>query len=103
MSGGSVETVSRPLLACRIPKEQTQMRKRPVLGVVAVLAVAGLAVAACGSDSNDSSAATTAVPTTMAATTAPMTAKDIVDTAVAAGSFNTLATALTAAGLVDTL
>ena len=30
-------------------------------------------------------------------------AKDIVETAVAAGSFNTLATALTAAGLVDTL
>lgn len=29
--------------------------------------------------------------------------KDIVDTAVAAGSFNTLATALTKAGLVDTL
>lgn len=31
------------------------------------------------------------------------TQKDIVDTAVAAGSFNTLATALKAAGLVDTL
>ena len=30
-------------------------------------------------------------------------AKDIVDTAVAAGSFKTLATALSAAGLVDTL
>lgn len=30
-------------------------------------------------------------------------AKDIVDTAVAAGSFKTLATAVTAAGLVDTL
>ena len=30
-------------------------------------------------------------------------AKDIVDTAVAAGKFNTLATALQAAGLVDTL
>jgi uncharacterized surface protein with fasciclin (FAS1) repeats len=29
--------------------------------------------------------------------------KDIVDTAVAAGSFNTLAAALTAAGLIDTL
>ena len=29
--------------------------------------------------------------------------KDIVDTAIAAGSFNTLATALTEAGLVDTL
>lgn len=32
-----------------------------------------------------------------------MDKKDIVDTAVAAGSFNTLATALEAAGLVDTL
>ena len=31
------------------------------------------------------------------------TKKDIVDTAVAAGSFNTLATALTEAGLIDTL
>ncbi|MCX8005891.1 MAG: fasciclin domain-containing protein, partial [Burkholderiaceae bacterium] len=30
-------------------------------------------------------------------------AKDIVDTAVAAGQFNTLATALKAAGLVETL
>ena len=30
-------------------------------------------------------------------------AKDVVDTAISAGSFNTLATALTAAGLVDTL
>ena len=30
-------------------------------------------------------------------------AKDIVDTAVAAGNFNTLATALKAAGLIDTL
>ena len=34
---------------------------------------------------------------------APAWAADIVDTAVAAGSFKTLATALTAAGLVDTL
>ena len=79
------------------------MRKRPVLGLAAVLAVAGLTVAACGSDSSDSSAATTAAPTTVTATTASMATKDIVDTAVAAGSFNTLATALKAAGLVDTL
>ena len=35
--------------------------------------------------------------------TAAQAQKDIVDTAVAAGSFNTLAKALTAAGLVDTL
>jgi len=50
--------------------------------------------------------------TFLAATTATLLAapafadghsKDIVDTAVAAGSFNTLAAALTAAGLVDTL
>lgn len=34
---------------------------------------------------------------------APMMGKDIVDTAVAAGSFKTLATALQAAGLVETL
>ena len=34
---------------------------------------------------------------------ATVQAKDIVDTAVAAGSFKTLATALTAAGLIDTL
>ena len=38
-----------------------------------------------------------------AAAIAPAWAADIVDTAVAAGSFKTLATALTAAGLVDTL
>lgn len=36
-------------------------------------------------------------------TTLAAQAKDIVDTAVAAGKFNTLATALKAAGLVDTL
>jgi len=45
-------------------------------------------------------------PALMAADTMPATApqpKDIVDTAVAAGQFKTLAAALTAAGLVDTL
>jgi transforming growth factor-beta-induced protein len=42
-------------------------------------------------------------PTTVAATTVPAATKDIVDTAVAAGSFKTLAAALGAAGLVDTL
>jgi hypothetical protein len=40
---------------------------------------------------------------TLAATAFAVQAKDIVDTAVAAGSFKTLATALQAAGLVDTL
>ena len=40
---------------------------------------------------------------TLAFATFAAQAKDIVDTAVAAGSFKTLATALQAAGLVDTL
>ncbi len=39
----------------------------------------------------------------LAATAFVAQAKDIVDTAVAAGSFKTLATALQAAGLIDTL
>jgi uncharacterized surface protein with fasciclin (FAS1) repeats len=45
------------------------------------------------------------VLTTLALVSAALSvqAKDIVDTAVAAGSFKTLAAALTAAGLVDTL
>lgn len=46
-----------------------------------------------------------AVAASLAFTAVPATAQsaDIVDTAVAAGDFNTLAAALTAAGLVDTL
>ena len=39
----------------------------------------------------------------LAASTLAVQAKDIVDTAVAAGNFKTLATALQAAGLIDTL
>ncbi|MCM2255971.1 MAG: fasciclin domain-containing protein [Vicinamibacteria bacterium] len=49
-------------------------------------------------------AAALAVPALAQAPAAPAAAaKDIVDTAVAAGSFKTLATALQAAGLVETL
>jgi uncharacterized surface protein with fasciclin (FAS1) repeats len=43
------------------------------------------------------------IAATLAATAFAVQAKDIVDTAVAAGNFKTLATALQAAGLVDTL
>ncbi len=45
-------------------------------------------------------AAVSLAPTTLSAQSAP---KDIVETAVAAGSFKTLATALQAAGLIETL
>jgi len=44
-----------------------------------------------------------AMVVTTSTQTAAQAQKDIVDTAVAAGSFNTLAKALTAAGLVETL
>jgi len=74
-------------------------KKLLLIGVTGALVLAACAVPAAPMP--------TAVPTPTEAptpTAAPaMEAKDIVDTAVAAGSFNTLASALTAAGLVDTL
>lgn len=80
---------------------------------IAVTLAAGIALltAACSSTSTTTTPAASApAPTTAAAPATPSKAatpdamaKDIVDTAVAAGTFKTLATALTAAGLVDTL
>jgi uncharacterized surface protein with fasciclin (FAS1) repeats len=67
---------------------------------IAALAVAGIALTACGSSTKKADAPAT----TAKGAAAPAAAeKDIVDTAVAAGSFKTLASLLTAAGLVDTL
>ncbi len=81
---------------------------RRILPVAAVIALA-ISTAACGSDDSDT-AASSAAPATTSAAPSPspspsesMADADIVDTAVAAGSFTTLASALTAAGLVDTL
>jgi transforming growth factor-beta-induced protein len=72
--------------------------------MAAVVAVAGLALAACGDDGNDDSAAPTPTTETPAADDSmsdePGT---IVDVAVANGSFTTLVAAVQAAGLVDTL
>ena len=72
-----------------------------VLAVVAILMVP-FVLAACGGDDDGTGngaggAATSPSPSPSAAQ------KDIVDTAVEAGSFATLVTALTAAGLDDTL
>jgi uncharacterized surface protein with fasciclin (FAS1) repeats len=76
----------------------------------AVLAALGVVVAACGDDGADADRAETTAPTTVApAVVAPTTAAptmadaDIVDTAIAAGEFSTLVTAVQAAGLEDTL
>jgi uncharacterized surface protein with fasciclin (FAS1) repeats len=65
---------------------------RTTLKLAAVVAALGLFVAACGGDAEETTT-----------TTAPAALMDIVDTAVAAGSFTTLVTAVQAAGLVETL
>jgi uncharacterized surface protein with fasciclin (FAS1) repeats len=72
--------------------------KRVVLLSIAALAIV---VSACSSASPTPAPATPA-PATAEASMAPAMG-DIVDTATAAGSFKTLLTAATAAGLVDTL
>lgn len=75
-------------------------------------AAASLALFACSDDANTTPApAPSPTPTTTTPTPTPTTTgttptpgpQNIVDTAVAAGSFKTLAAALGAAGLVDTL
>jgi uncharacterized surface protein with fasciclin (FAS1) repeats len=65
---------------------------RTTLKLAAVVAALGLFVAACGGDAEETTT-----------TTAPAALMDIVDTAVASGSFTTLVTAVQAAGLVETL
>lgn len=62
---------------------------RTPIKLAAILAALGLFVAACGGEADETT------------TTAPL--KDIVDTAVEAGSFTTLVAAVQAADLVDTL
>lgn len=68
-----------------------------VLGTVACLSVASLASADCGADHGKKATKTAA------SSKADKAEKNIVETAVAAGSFNTLVTAVKAAGLVETL
>jgi uncharacterized surface protein with fasciclin (FAS1) repeats len=71
-----------------------------MLSVLAVAAVP-LIIAGCGSVSNASSSPGTSAAASPAMS--PAATADIVDTAVAAGQFTTLAKALQAAGLVDAL
>jgi uncharacterized surface protein with fasciclin (FAS1) repeats len=75
------------------------------LRLIALLAVVALAAAACGDSSTETTTADTAAPSTEAPATTDAMADlpDIVDTAVAAGDFTTLATALEAADLIGTL
>jgi uncharacterized surface protein with fasciclin (FAS1) repeats len=85
--------------------------------LLAVGTALALLAAACGGDDDDAVATTpvattspataaptsTTAPTMDAETTMPTDPADIVDTAVAAGDFTTLVTAVQAAGLEDTL
>lgn len=73
------------------------MKRWSIATVIALVVAVPLVLAACGSSSDDSTAAMSPSPSPT------MAAKDIVDTAVGAGDFTTLVTAVTAAGLVDTL
>ena len=70
------------------------------LRMIALVALSALVVAACSSE--EESTTTTTAPAVTETTEAPMTENTIVDVAVGAG-FDTLVTAVQAAGLVDTL
>lgn len=82
---------------------KTRATRRAAAGLVAV----ALFSAACGDDNDTTPSQTGNPPVTSPATTSPATsaaaAKDIVDTAIGAGSFGVLVEAVQSAGLVSTL
>ena len=71
------------------------MKRWSIAIVIALLVAVPLVLAACGSSSEEATPAASPSPS--------MAANDIVDTAVAAGDFGTLVTAVKAASLVETL
>ena len=77
------------------------MRTQRLFGILALVLALGLVAAACGDD--DATTTTVVTTTTEAPAEEMVESMDIVDTAIAAGDFETLAAALTAADLVDTL
>ena len=80
------------------------MRTPKILKFGAVAFAAALLFAACSSDGDDESATTTEAPTeTTAAPDDAAAEANIVETAVAAGDFTTLVTAVEAADLAGTL
>jgi uncharacterized surface protein with fasciclin (FAS1) repeats len=85
--------------------QRTARHRRPLRALAAAaagLAVVGLVFAGCGG--NDSEAQGDPVSTEAAVTTTEMTEEsNIVETAVAAGEFTTLASLLERAGLAETL
>ena len=74
-----------------------------VLPIAALALAAGLALAGCSSSADSTSATSAAASPTMASSEAAATPGDIIDIASTTKGFSTLAAAVTAAGLVDTL
>ena len=77
-------------------------RRWPAMISVLAVAIVPLVIAACGS-SNSSTSSSPSMSAAASPAMSPAATADIVDTAVAAGEFTTVAKALQAAGLVDTL
>jgi uncharacterized surface protein with fasciclin (FAS1) repeats len=73
------------------------MKRWSIAIVIALVVAVPLVLAACGSSSEEATPAASPSPSPS------MAANDIVDTAVAAGDFTTLVTAVKAATLVETL
>jgi uncharacterized surface protein with fasciclin (FAS1) repeats len=71
------------------------MKRWSIAIVIALVVAVPLVLAACGSSDEEATPAASPTPS--------MVLKDIVDTAVEAGDFTTLVTAVTAADLVETL
>ena len=78
-------------------------KSRTSLSFVGGLVAVALLATACGDDKSTSETTVAATEASSVPATDAMAEMDIVDTAVAAGSFTILAEALTAAGLIDAL
>ncbi len=74
-----------------------------VLPIAALALAAGLALAGCSSSSDSTAASASPTMASSEAAAAPAAAGDIIDIASTTKGFSTLAAAVTAAGLVDTL
>jgi uncharacterized surface protein with fasciclin (FAS1) repeats len=79
------------------------MKKRFSMRLAAGVLALGLVAAACGDDSETPASTPAATGASAASAASAAATKDIVDTAVAAGSFTVLVEAVKAAGLVDAL
>lgn len=84
---------------------QHAAHRRRTLGALAAagLAAVGLAVAGCGGNDSEAQGAPASATQPAMTTTETMEASNIVETAVAAGDFTTLASLLERAGLAETL